>query len=319
MTGRYFWVFIKGMMMGVADLVPGVSGGTIAFITEIYEELIDSISGLKPKKLKLLFSQGFASFWKAINGSFLLAVFGGILVSVFSFSYVIGWLYENQQVGLFAFFLGLLLSSFFFMRRAVPSWDLAHYTTLIIGAIVAFGATQLAPTTTTVSGTYLWLSGFIAISAMLLPGLSGSYILLVMGVYPLVLESLQVLVSMTTQFDQEQFMLHGGRLLILGTGIIMGLFIFSGLLKWLLKRFKTYTIAALLGLMLGACHKIWPWQNELLYSLGNITKKQTQAVWPSEFNGEPTLGVALLCFVLGISLLFLLEKMRQNQSTHEHP
>ena len=116
---RLFWVFIKGMMMGIADLVPGVSGGTIAFITEIYEELIDSISKLRPAALKTLYKEGFKTFWSAINGSFLSAVFGGILFSVFSFSYLISWLYQNQQVGLFAFFFGILISSFFFLKNSI--------------------------------------------------------------------------------------------------------------------------------------------------------------------------------------------------------
>ncbi len=315
---RLFWVFIKGMMMGIADLVPGVSGGTIAFITEIYEELIDSISKLRPAALKILYKDDVKTFWSAINGSFLSAVFGGILFSVFSFSYLISWLYQNQQVGLFAFFFGILISSFFFLKNSISRWKISHLLTLVLGAVGAFVLTQLAPTTNQVSDTYLFFCGFIAISAMLLPGLSGSYLLLVLGVYPLVLESLRGFVSLVSNFDQKLLLLYGSRLALLALGIIAGLLLFSRFLKWLLSRYKNHTMAALLGLMLGASHKIWPWQIATVFELGTTSKTQTHAVWPQNFDGNPQLIIAIICFILGVGMLVVLEKIRQNKSTHEH-
>ena len=304
MNQKHLILYLKGMLMGIADLVPGVSGGTIALVVGIYEELIHSLNQLRPQHLRLLFTSGWKSFWMAINGNFLLSVFGGIITSIIAFSYIINWLYTEYQPVLFAFFLGVLLSSFLLLRNKINSWKTTNYLALVLGAGIAVGISQLAPSSGNISLLYLFFCGSITISAMLLPGLSGAYLLLLLGAYQPVLNALSIFFGALASVDTEALVKYGSQLFSLGIGVILGLLLFSGFLKWCLHKYYAPTLSLLLGLMLGASYKIWPWQNEVQ----GLQKAATQIVWPNNFNNDPQLLATVIAFCGGVTLLFALEK-----------
>ena len=240
----------KGFAMGTADLVPGVSGGTIAFITGIYEELINTIAGLGPSTVVDLFKEGLVSTWKKYNLNFLLALFIGIVCAVLVLSNAIHYLQETHPQHLSSFFLGLVIASTPIIWRSVTSKSKTNYSFVILGLLVAAILTNLPPAVETTSPLFIALSGAIAISAMLLPGISGSFILLVLGAYTPVIAAL-------AGFD----------VVIVGSfiaGITAGLLAFSRLLKRVLAKYHDQTLSILVGFMLGAVHVLWPWENAFL-------------------------------------------------------
>jgi len=306
--------------MGLADLVPGVSGGTIALISEIYEEFIESLHCLHPKLFRVLLKQGVVAFWKACNGAFLLSVFLGIISSVILFSSLIGQLLEFYPILLFSFFMGILVASIIVLRKRVSQWNSSNFGFLFMGVVISFLITQLTPSAGAIESEYLFLCGFIAISAMILPGLSGAYILLVMGAYSsilnLVKEAKNTLLDRGAYSGAEVLDIYG-QLLLFIVGIVVGLLTFSRILRWLLKRYYNQTIAVLIGLMIGALHKIWPWQTQEMLILENKTKILYTAVWPSNFQGDSQWVWALVLFVLGAGILLFLEKLKDRFSTGE--
>lgn len=302
------------MMMGLADLVPGVSGGTIALIAGIYQELIETLNKLRPSLLKTLFQKGPAAFWSAINGPFLLCVFGGILSSVFLFSSLIQWMLIHKQILLFAFFFGVLIASLLILRKHVSQWNLPHLLLLLGGALIAFVTTQLVPTHTEIDSAYLFFCGFLAISAMILPGLSGAYLLLVLGAYGRILQLVQDAIQVLTEFAWTDFFTVYGALSLFVLGIITGLLTFSRILRWFLKNYPSKTLASLLGLMLGALHKIWPWQLIRETSFQGKTRQFYTAVWPHQYPGDPEWLMAATACILGIGTLFALEHFKKRQS-----
>ena len=300
--------------MGLADLVPGVSGGTIALITGIYKELIETLNQLSPTLLFLLFKQGFIVFWKAANGSFLLCVFGGILSSVFLFSALIQWMLQHQQVILFAFFFGVLLASLIVLRKQIKQWDIHHLIFFLAGAGVAFLSTQFLPTPIDINPTYLFFCGFIAISAMILPGLSGAYLLLILGAYGHILQLVQDALAIVQSFSWPEFLATYSSLLLFVAGIITGLLTFSRILRWLLNRHPSQTMSTLLGLMFGAMHKVWPWQLISEADFQGKTRQFFTAVWPQKYPDNPQILGATLAFIAGIGILFALERLKSNHS-----
>ena len=306
--------------MGLADLVPGVSGGTIALISGIYEEFIESLHGLQPKLFRVLIKQGVVAFWKACNCAFLLSVFLGIISSIILFSSLIGQLLEFYPILLFSFFMGILVASIIVLRKRVSQWNSSNFGFLFVGFVISFLITQLTPSAGAIESEYLFLCGFIAISAMILPGLSGAYILLVMGAYSsilnLVKEAKNTLLDRGAYSGAEVLDIYG-QLLLFIVGIVVGLLTFSRILRWLLKRYYNQTIAILIGLMIGALHKIWPWQTQEVLILENKTKILYTAVWPSNFQGDSQWIWALALFVLGASILLFLEKLKDRFSTGE--
>lgn len=295
--------------MGIADLVPGISGGTIALITGIYQELLSSINQLNIENIKSIRSHGFVYFWKVINGPFLFAIFGGILTSIFSFSYLLEWLIQNEPVALWSFFFGLLLASILFLARSIKPFGTKTILLIIIGAIISFLLSKLTGNYSNSGYFYLFFSGFIGISAMILPGLSGAYILLILGVYETILSTVRQAISVLSNFDQTIFIETYSKLFVFGLGILFGLRIFAGFLSWLFKKYPDNTLATLIGLMIGALHKIWPWQNESSLSNGDL-KKQTIAVLPNDFTGAPEMVKAVIFLILGFALLLVLEKIK---------
>ena len=246
---HYLMVLIKGMAMGAADVVPGVSGGTVAFITGIYEELLNSLKRLTPMALPMLWQQGPAAFWSHINGSFLLALGTGILISLLSLARLISYLMADFPVLLWAFFFGLVIASVVYIVRKIANWTWREWVAIIIGTVIAVAISMAKPAQLPAEPWMVFSAGAVAICAMILPGVSGSFILLLMGMYSVFLTALKEL-----------------NLVLLGSffgGCILGLLLFSHFLSWLLKRFYDTTLALLVGFLLGSLNVIWPWKHTL--------------------------------------------------------
>ncbi len=242
----YFLISLKGMAMGAADAVPGVSGGTIAFISGIYEELITTISGVNLGLLKKLRTEGFKSFWQALNGNFLIALLLGIIVSFVSFMRLAKYLIEYHPILIWSFFFGLIIASIYFVGKQITKWSAATVICLIVGALIAYYITLLPSSANNESPLFLFLAGAIAICAMILPGISGSFILVILGAYKTLSDALH-------DFDFK-------RIAIFATGALVGLLSFSHLLKWLFKHYHNMTLALLTGFIFGSLNKVWPWK-----------------------------------------------------------
>lgn len=292
---RYLSLLIRGMGMGAADVVPGVSGGTIAFITGIYEELINSIKEINLEAIKLFFTGRWGSFWKKINGNFLVAVFAGIFISVLSLAKVLEHLLEHHPVLIWSFFFGLVLASSYVVSRKITRWGYPRIIALLGGIAIAFYITSVTPTTTTDASWFVVLSGGLASCAMILPGISGSFILLLLGKYSFALHAVN-----------ERVILD---LLLLGVGAVTGLILFANLLSWLLKKYHDITIAVLVGFMIGSLNKIWPWKETLETILveGEIKPLVEKNILPSAGNPGDHLWLALLIAAAGIALIFIIE------------
>lgn len=241
--------------MGAADVIPGVSGGTIAFITGIYDQLIGSINSINGTAVKLFFSGKFKEFWKHINGSFLLSLFCGILFSVLTLAGLMQYLLEHHPIQTWAFFFGLIVASSIFILRGISGWDLKAVLFVIAGIVLGVVICTLSPTNTPEALWFIFLSGAIAICAMILPGISGSFILLILGKYKYIMSAITGLTTGAAV---------GESLVILGVfavGAVFGLLAFSRLLHWLLGKFHKETLLVLAGFIIGSLVKVWPWSN----------------------------------------------------------
>lgn len=298
---EYFLISIKGMVMGMADLIPGVSGGTIAFITGIYEELIDSLSELKFSLIKDLHKKGFKYFWKKINAPFLISLFFGIFISILIFSKFITWLLVDYPILTWSFFFGLVLSSILYVIKKIEKWNLITALLLIIGTFVAYKITKLEAFNSTDSYLYIFLSGAVAICAMILPGISGAFILVLMGSYSSILQAI----------SNKEIL----KILSFGAGAIIGLLTFSKFLKFLFDKYKNETFSILTGFMAGALIKIWPWK-KLINSEVNQFKSEVfyeECVSPFSFDGDPKLIQAMIFMFLGVLLIFIFSNIPRKQ------
>ena len=294
----YVVISLKGMAMGAADVVPGVSGGTIAFISGIYEELITSINNINVSLIKSFLKEGFFAGWKKLNGSFLLSIVIGIAISVLSLVKTIKWLLENEPVLLWSFFFGLVIASIFFVAKQITKWTLATVLGFIIGSFVAYYITTLPPLGTNSSSWFLFFSGALAICAMILPGISGAFILVLLGAYKPVIDAI----------DNRDFK----TIIILGVGAIIGLLSFSKLLKWLFKNYHNLTLAILTGFIFGSLNKIWPWKKVLTWRMNSHNEKVPlleQSISPFSFEGDNQLAIAVLLMIIGFLTIFILEKL----------
>ena len=295
----YIVISLKGMAMGAADVVPGVSGGTIAFISGIYEELLNSISSFNFNLLKVYKKEGFKQVWNIVNGSFLLALFIGISISVLSLAKLIETLLENHPIVIWSFFFGLVLASIIYIGKQITTWTIGSILCLILGGILAFYITTLNPMVSENSSPwFLFLVGMIAICAMILPGISGSFILVLLGAYKPVLNALN-----TRDFFS---------IIIFMLGAVVGLVTFSRILKWLFSTYKNYTLATLTGFIIGSLNKIWPWQEIISWrtnSKGVEVPFNTTSVSPFSFEGDSQLMMAILLAIIGFGLILLLEKL----------
>ena len=297
-------VALRGMGMGAADVVPGVSGGTIAFITGIYEELINSIKSIDLEAARLFFTGRWLSLWKKINGNFLLAVFSGIAVSVLSLARALEYLLEHQPVMIWSFFFGLVLASSYVVSRKITHWEYPKIVALIGGIGIAFYITSVTPTTTTDASWFVVFSGGLASCAMILPGISGSFILLLLGKYSFALHAVN-----------ERIILD---LLLLGVGAVTGLILFANLLSWLLKKYHDVTIALLVGFMIGSLNKIWPWKETLqtIVVEGEIKPLVEKNILPVPGASGDQFWMALLMVAAGIGAILLIEFILAKNREH---
>jgi len=296
---HYLVITLKGMAMGAADVVPGVSGGTIAFISGIYEELLTSISSIKFSSIKLLKDKGFKVFWKTINGNFLMALVIGIFISILSLAKLISWLLENEPILVWSFFFGLVLASILFIGKQITKWTILSIVLFLVGALVAYYITTLQPLVSENSSPlFLFLAGAIAICAMILPGISGSFILVLLGAYKPVLDAIH----------NRDFKL----LAILASGAIIGLLTFSKVLKWLFNHYKNLTLAVLTGFILGSLNKIWPWKETLTWrtnSEGIKVPFNEQSISPFSFEGDAQFTMAIVLAIIGFAVIIILEQV----------
>lgn len=299
---EYLLVTLKGIAMGAADVVPGVSGGTIAFISGIYERLIQAIRNIVPN-LKLIFKGQFKAFWKNIDGTFLLSLVLGIVISLFTLAHLMTYLLDNHPIQVWSFFCGLVLASTVFVGRDVK-WNWKTALAFLVFTVLAFFITSPAnaPISPGHAWWFLFLSGAIAICAMILPGISGSFILVLLGQYYFLLEAIKTL--------------NIPIILIFVAGALIGILSFSNVLAWLFKHFKMITLASLTGFMLGSLNKIWPWKQTLSNytdSEGIVRPLTEKNILPGTFEnltGESSaLWSAILLAIVGFALIFLLEEI----------
>ena len=289
----YGLITIKGMGMGAADVVPGVSGGTIAFIVGIYEELVDSIKSIDIKSLKLFFTFKWKDFWKTINGNFLLSLVLGICISVFSLAKLVTHLLVEYPIFVWAFFFGLVLASTWIVVQDVRQWNWKTIFSFVIGAIVAFYITMATPAKTPDNYWFIFLCGAIAICAMILPGISGSFILVLLGKYYFIMDAVK-------SFNIPV-------LLTFICGVIIGITSFSRVLSFALHRFHDITIAVLSGFMLGSLNKVWPWKKVVetyTDSHGEIKPLIEANMMPDQY-----LWQAIVLAILGFCIVYFLEKL----------
>lgn len=289
----YVLLVLKGMGMGAADVVPGVSGGTIAFIVGIYDELINAIKSIDATAIRLFLRGRFAEGWKQVNGNFLLSILLGIGISVFSLAKIITWLLTNHPVLVWSFFFGLVLSSTWFVAKDVARWNWKTVLGFVAGAVVAYFITVATPAETPSNLLFVFLCGAIAICAMILPGISGSFILVLLGKYFYIMDAVKSL-----------------RVVVLGVfaaGACIGITTFSRLLSFALKHVRDLTLAVLSGFMLGSLNKVWPWKETLSTytdSHGVVKPLVEQNILP-----DSSVVEAVGLMVAGFLMVYVLEKV----------
>lgn len=303
---NYFVLVLKGISMGAADVVPGVSGGTIAFITGIYEELINSIKSINLTTIKLLFNFKIAEFWKTINGTFLLSIVTGIMISIFSLAKALEYLLSNHPVLIWSFFLGLIVASTVYVAKTIRKWNAATILSAIAGIITAYFITIISPVEANTDYWFIFLAGAIAICAMILPGISGSFILVLLGMYQFILEAvnnLQIAILLT-------FL----------AGAVIGIIAFSNVLSWLLKKYNNQTIALLAGFMVGSLNKVWPWKQvteTFTGSNGEIKPLVEKNIMPETYEqitGNPAfLFWAVILAAVGFAIIFIIEGLTKTK------
>lgn len=306
---QYIGLLLKGMGMGAANVVPGVSGGTIALITGIFEKLIDSIKSFNLTALNLILHGKFRQFASHVNLNFLLAVFAGVFVSIVSIARVFGYLLEHHPVHIMAFFFGLILASIYYVGKTIDKWKLPVMVSFIAGTIVAVMLSILEPAQENSSIWYLFICGIVATCSMILPGLSGSFVLILMGNYQLVM--IDAVNAMNLKI-----------LLPVIVGAAAGLLLFSNLLSWLYKKYRNITIALLTGFILGSLGIIWPWKTEIpaKNELGEILTKNGETIiegyqwfFPQQLNTDVVLAVVFM--LVGILVIWATETLATQKST----
>ena len=285
-------LYLKGVFMGIAEIIPGVSGGTIAFITGIYEELINSIKSVDGNSIKLLLSLKFSLFWKQINGTFLLTLLMGMLTSILALSRVIVFLIDQHPFKIWGFFFGLIIASSIVIFYQVKTLNSKVVVSTLIGLMVSSYIALEAPSSTPNSNLFIFISGAIAISAMILPGISGSFILVFLSKYEFILSSLN-------NFDVAVISIFIG-------GCVVGLVTFSRVFSYLFKKYNDIVISVLIGFLLGSLFKIWPFYKVLEYNASN-EPVYTNPVLPSQ--GQETELIYFIVFsIIGFTSMWLLEK-----------
>ncbi|MCL1128271.1 DUF368 domain-containing protein [Shewanella sairae] len=298
---NYLKTYLKGMAMGAADVVPGVSGGTIAFIAGILDPLLESIKKINPSLFGVIKEKGIKAAFMHINGPFLLCVFGGILTSIFTLAKLITYLLDTHPIPVWSFFFGLIVISVIHMLKQVKGFTFGRLALFVVGVVFAWGITMLNPIALEMTYLNVFLGGCIAITAMILPGISGSFILLLLGLYTPVIGAV------------KNFEL--GIIVTFAAGAAIGILCFSHVLSALLRKFHDATLVFLIGLMLGTLGKIWPWKEVLTFrenSKGEMVPLDERVLSPMQYEqvtGQPSLLLyAVIAMVCGILLVWGLER-----------
>lgn len=319
-------LFFKGMAMGAADVVPGVSGGTIAFITGIYEKLITSLNNINMETARLCFRGRWKEMFAKVNGFFLITLMLGILTAVFTLARLIKYLLENHPVFIWSFFLGLIFASAWVVSRKVKKWNYLVIIFLVAGIIIAYAITNSQIVKTPDTLPYTFLAGTIAIIAMILPGISGSFILVILDKYHHIIDCVSsvstfVKTGLTGLFNGNTRIISKAyenteflTLLVFFAGTITGLLVFSKILHWLFKKYHDLTIALLTGFLLGSLNKVWPWKNTISYYTGSHEEKKPlveENVLPPDLNKEVLISIGLI--ITGFAIVFLIDKIFKDQ------
>ncbi|GCC51993.1 DUF368 domain-containing protein [Chryseotalea sanaruensis] len=298
----YILLYLKGMAMGAADVIPGVSGGTVAFISGIYDELLSSIKAVDGEAFKLLIRFRFADFWKKINGNFLVTLFAGIITSLLSLAKLMTHLLHTQPILIWSFFFGLILVSAPLVMREIKQWNASSILSFVAGVGVAYYITVVTPTESPNNLFFIFLSGTLAICAMILPGISGAFILLLIGKY-------QFMITALIEFNLTIVS-------IFVLGCFVGIISFSRLLSWVLKHYHSLAIAILAGFMIGSLNKVWPWREIKEYatnSKGEQISVFDQSILPGQYfevtGKDPLLLQAILMMALGVFIVILIERI----------
>lgn len=294
--------------MGAADVVPGVSGGTVAFITGIYDELLHSINSIDAEAFRLLIKFRIADLWKKVNGNFLVVLLAGIATSLLSLAKLMVYLLAHHPISIWSFFFGLILISAPLVMREVKQWNLGSVATFILGVAIAYAITVLSPTQSPDALWFVFFSGALAICAMILPGISGAFILLLIGKYQFMMSAL--------------LELNIPVIIVFMAGCVVGLLGFSRFLTWILDNYHSATIALLAGFMLGSLNKVWPWRQVLEYvtdSKGEQVPAFDKSILPWDYvsitGKDPQIFQAILMMALGVFIVFLIEKIASRLKT----
>jgi len=297
---------LKGMAMGIAEVIPGVSGGTIAFITGIYETLLESIKAvLGPDLFRAFGRGGLREVWRSVNGNFLLFLIAGMALGFVAGVFGVSHLLETYPVLVWAFFFGLIIASAIYIARQVKSWGLLEWLGMILAIGLAYWITIATPAQGTDALWMVFIAGAIAISALILPGISGSFMLLLMGMYTVIFPEVKAALS---TFAADSLIMVA----VFALGCLFGLATFARLLSWTFKNYHNTTLAVLTGFMIGSLNKIWPWRNVLetrIDSSGEIVPFLERSVLPGQFEGNPQVSMAILMILSGILVVFLLERV----------
>ncbi len=293
-------LILRGICMGTADVIPGVSGGTVALIMGIYDELVSTIASIDQRVVSALLRGRIMQVFQLINAAFLLPLLFGIGLAIVSLAKLITYLLAMHPQPVWGLFTGLILASALFVARQVEGWTLPQWGLTVLGAVVGYLVTNLVPVETGTESYKFVLAGMVAICAMILPGISGSFLLVVMGKYQQVFGAVH----------ERDFAI----IALFGVGAIIGLLGFSRLLKRLLARFHAETMAFLVGLMLGSLRKVWPFRNVLEEKqIGSkVRVLRDECIWPQEYNSEVLLSFGLM--VVGAVLVLVLERLGRTKN-----
>jgi putative membrane protein len=305
MDNKWINISIRGLAMGMAEVVPGVSGGTIAFITGIYEELLISIKAFHPRLFKIFRDEGLAKVWQEIHGSFLVALLFGMAVGLVIGVFGISWLIEHEPKAIWSFFFGLIIASAAWVAKSSDTWYLKEWIGFLVATIIAFSVTVISPASGIEDLWFVFISGIIAISAMLLPGISGSFLLLLMGMYTFIISNVK---EVLRSFQLEH-------LIVVGTfalGCLIGLAGAARALTWVFQHFRNLALAILTGFMLGSLNRLWPWkivESFRLNSQGEEVPLVERSILPTSYAGDPQILTVILCALAGFMLVWLLGKV----------
>ena len=315
----YVGLGLKGMAMGAADVVPGVSGGTIAFISGIYEEFIQTIDQLDFDVFKTWRQSGFKNMFKTYNLGFLLALFIGMFLSFLSFAKLTEYLLRAHPILIWSFFFGLVVASTIYIGRQIKTWSITKVISLILGCAIAYYITIAEPQATPSSWYFILFSGFIAIIAMILPGISGSFILILLGSYTVMLGTFNDFIEAVLSQDFDLLKVSLFRIVLFIIGCIVGLKLFSKGLKWMFAHRKELTLSLLTGFMIGSLNKIWPWKEILTTRVnrhGEEVPLLEKSILPGSYEGDSQLVYALILGVLGFAVIFILERLSKTKTIH---